>query len=41
VIIGEDERRTTSATIQNLATRERSRVALDSVENELSHRLKS
>jgi histidyl-tRNA synthetase len=41
VIIGEDERRTTSATIQNLATRERSRVALDNVENELSHRLKS
>jgi len=41
VIIGEDERRTSSATIQNLATRERSRVDMSSVRSELSHRLKS
>ncbi len=41
VIIGEDERRTSSATIQNLATRERSRVDVGSVGSELSHRLKS
>jgi len=41
VIIGEDERRTSSATIQNLVTRERSRVDFGSVGSELSHRLKS
>ena len=41
VIIGEDERRTSSATIQNLATRERSRINIESVGSELSHRLKS
>ena len=41
VIVGEDERRSAQATIQNLATRERSRIALDSVEGELVHRLKT
>jgi len=40
VIVGEDERRTAHATIQNLATRERSKVALEGVEGELVHRLK-
>ncbi len=40
VIVGEDERRAAEATIQNLATRERSRVPLGSVESELVHRLK-
>jgi histidyl-tRNA synthetase len=39
VIVGEDERSKSEATIQNLATRERSRVALDQVEGELAHRL--
>ncbi len=39
VIVGEDERSKSQATIQNLATRERSRVALDQVEGELAHRL--
>ena len=41
VIVGEDERREAAATIQNLATRERAKVALDSVEDELAHRLKT
>jgi histidyl-tRNA synthetase len=41
VIVGEDERRTAHATIQNLATRERSKVALEGVEGELVHRLKT
>ncbi len=40
VIVGEDERKSSQATIQNLATRERSRIGLDSVETELAHRLK-
>lgn len=39
VIVGEDERKNAQATIQNLATRERSRVGLDRVESELAHRL--
>jgi histidyl-tRNA synthetase len=39
VIVGEDERSTSQATIQNLATRERSRIALEHVEGELAHRL--
>jgi histidyl-tRNA synthetase len=39
VIVGEDERSKSEATIQNLATRERSRLSLDSVEAELAHRL--
>ncbi len=41
VIVGEDERRSSEATIQNLATRERSRIALDNVESELANRLKT
>ncbi len=41
MIVGEDERKSAEATIQNLATRERSRVAIDSVESELAHRLDS
>jgi histidyl-tRNA synthetase len=39
VIVGEDERRNAEATIQDLATRERSRVALDGVAGELAIRL--
>lgn len=39
VIVGEDERKHAEVTIQNLATRERSRVGLDSLELELAHRL--
>jgi histidyl-tRNA synthetase len=39
VIVGEDERSTSEATIQNLATRERSRIALAQVEGELARRL--
>ncbi len=41
VIVGEDERRASEATIQNLATRERSRVVLEHLESELAHRLSS
>jgi len=41
VIMGEDERRNGEATIQNLATRERSRVRLDQLESELARRLES
>ena len=39
VIVGEDERKKGEATIQNLATRERSHVGFDKVEAELAHRL--
>jgi histidyl-tRNA synthetase len=39
VIVGEDERKQGEATIQNLATRERSRVGFDRVEAELANRL--
>jgi histidyl-tRNA synthetase len=41
VIMGEDERQSSQATIQNLATRERSRVGLEQVASELAHRLES
>jgi histidyl-tRNA synthetase len=41
VIVGEDERRAVEATIQNLATRERSRVSLGLVASELARRLES
>ncbi len=39
VIVGEDERRNGEATIQNLATRERTRVELGQVASELTRRL--
>jgi histidyl-tRNA synthetase len=41
VIVGEDERRADEATIQNLATRERSRVRLEAVPGELTRRLQA
>jgi len=41
VIVGEDERRSAQATIQDLATRERSRIALDGVVGELAVRLRT
>lgn len=40
VIVGEDERRASEATIQNLATRERTRIGIENVESELANRLK-
>ena len=41
VIVGEDERRSAEATIQDLATRERSRVALAGVAGDLANRLRT
>jgi histidyl-tRNA synthetase len=41
VIVGEDERSSAQATIQNLATRERSRVELAQVASELARRLEA
>jgi len=41
VIVGEDERKLGEATIQNLATRERSRVPFNRVEAELARRLEN
>ena len=39
VIVGENERKKGEATIQNLATRERSSISFEKLEAELAHRL--
>ncbi|HXW51566.1 MAG TPA: histidine--tRNA ligase [Candidatus Acidoferrales bacterium] len=41
VIVGEDERNAAQATLQNLATRERSRIGIDQVASEVARRLEA